>query len=132
MDLTLKKIDVSKTDVKLKHEFIIDTEENFTLPDSEQVKVLCTYIKAGELPSFARAIEDGSSYFDMRAIFKKHVLEIYNLKVNGIEIKLANQFLELPSCEALDSIVYSVFKHLRAQGSLTDDEVKNSDSDISA
>ena len=124
MDLTIKNIDVTKTNVNLKHEYVIDTPEN--LKEKEPVSVICTWLKTGEISAYYKT--DGeSSYIDMRALFNKHVKEIKNLTVNGVQITLPEQYLRLPNSTELNTILSNVGSHIISGYDLTDDEVKNSD-----
>lgn len=134
MNFTLKNVDLTKAQPSLKHEYVIEREWNLT---EKPVSVICKHLRAGEATQFARNTAEGATYFDLREMFKKKVIEIKNLTVtdehgHSKEITTAEQLLELPSDSGLTDIVVDVTSHLIGANKLTEDEIKNSESDTSA
>lgn len=132
MNITIestKKFDPRKAEASLKHTYTIEADWNLSLPEEEQVKVVCRHFKSGEANSFLITKRDESgeniNSFDIRGIFRKKVLEIENLTINGLELKTPDDVLNYPANQYTSDIVNDLATHLILSSRLTEDEEKN-------
>ena len=141
MKIELKNIIVGKAQAELVHEYTVEADWNEKLPVEEQVVIECEHFKAGETSNFLLMNRNTGDDvlavpYDLRRIFRNKVHKIKNLAVavNGKskDIKTAGDLLSLPENRLLNEIITKTAIHLINGSGLTEDEEKNSGSDISA
>lgn len=100
------------------------------LEDFPEIKVRCSYLKAGESAEYMSTSQTGRAVMDFRALFQSHVKCIEGLEVEFADGKTrrsseAEEFLALPSTDGISDILTNTCTHLLKGDALTEEEVKN-------
>jgi len=130
MNINIKNIDVTKLDLGLRHEYVLDAAFNKELPEEERIVIDCEFLKVGERTAFLSVSpEDNEVSMDIyRKMFLKKVKGIRNLVINGKPVTTAEELLKYPSTSELDAILIFTGNHILNADVLTEDEEKNSES----
>lgn len=136
MEINVKNIDECKASPKKVHVFF-PKAINEGLKDDEKIKVTCQYFKSLEKLDYAKYDADGTMRYDLKGIFRDKVSSIENLALRDeddrrYDIKAPDDALGLVSIPEIDGMIVEVAMHLIKGDSLTEDEVKNSESAINS
>lgn len=125
MDLNIKNIDITKSDLGLGHTYVPQTVFNLAQKEDDRISMDIDFFKVGEKMKYTILSESGFGGLDIQRIFRDKVKAIRNFKVNGNPVKTSTAFLAYPSSPELEAIIMDVALYIVKADSLNEDERKN-------
>lgn len=125
MNLNIKNIDNTKTNLGLRHNYVPKTAFNMKQKEEDRITVDCEYLKVGEKMNYTTVGKDGEASVDITALFRHKVFGIKNLEINGEPVTSADSLLKYPGVIELEALVIDVSAHILNTETLNEDERKN-------